>query len=88
MTATVLVTGGSGQVGAALVRLAPPDWTLVAPTRAELDITDDAAVARLVAARPWSAIVNVEVNFDFACVGRRLGVTFISQRHAVPGVVR
>jgi dTDP-4-dehydrorhamnose reductase len=54
----VLLTGGTGQVGQALRRLAPPHWRLFAPSRAELDIADAPAIARVAALRPWAAMVN------------------------------
>jgi dTDP-4-dehydrorhamnose reductase len=54
----VLVTGGSGQVGGALLRLAPADVEIVAPSRGELDLTDPAALAAIVNSRPWTAVVN------------------------------
>jgi dTDP-4-dehydrorhamnose reductase len=54
----VLVTGGSGQVGSALGRLAAEDFELVMPTRAELDLADPQAIAALVASRAWTAVIN------------------------------
>lgn len=54
----VLVTGGSGQVGGALARLAGADVEIVAPGRDTLDLTDPKALAAMVVARPWTAIVN------------------------------
>ena len=51
----ILLTGGSGQVGTALRRLMPD---LVAPTRAELDLADPAALTAAVATRPWTAVIN------------------------------
>ncbi len=54
----VLVTGGSGQVGGALRRMAREGLELVAPDRAALDLADPAAIAALVASRPWGAVVN------------------------------
>lgn len=54
----ILVTGGSGQVGGALVRLAPPEVEIVAPDRAALDLSDPNALAAKVAARNWHAVVN------------------------------
>jgi dTDP-4-dehydrorhamnose reductase len=54
----ILVTGGSGQVGGALTRLAGSEFEIVAPGRVGLDLSDPPALATMVAARPWSAIVN------------------------------
>ncbi len=56
---TILLTGGSGQVGTALRSRAWPDGiALVAPPRQALDLGDPAALAAAVAARPWRAIIN------------------------------
>ncbi|MFS0771905.1 dTDP-4-dehydrorhamnose reductase [Sphingomonas sp. 1P08PE] len=55
----VLVTGGSGQVGTELARYDwPAGWQAIALTRAELDLTDPAAINRMVASHPWVAIVS------------------------------
>ena len=55
----ILVTGGGGQVGTELRRLAARDKaTVIAPARGELDISDPRAVAAFVASRPWSAVIN------------------------------
>lgn len=55
----ILVTGGAGQVGLALQRLAwPEDVRLHAPARAELDLADPAAIARYVAAGQFAAVIN------------------------------
>jgi len=54
----ILVTGGSGQVGGAIVRLAGADAEVVAPGRDQLDLSDVQALAAMVAARPWAAVVN------------------------------
>jgi len=54
----ILVTGGSGQVGGALVRLAPAGMAIVAPDRHQLDLTDPQALATIVGAGRWAAIVN------------------------------
>lgn len=55
----ILVTGGSGQVGHALKRLSASHGAeLVAPSRDELDLANPAAIARVVAARPWQAVIN------------------------------
>ena len=55
---TILVTGGSGQVGGALLRLAADGLEIVAPPRAALDLADPAALAAMVASRRWDAVVN------------------------------
>jgi dTDP-4-dehydrorhamnose reductase len=56
----VLILGGAGQVGLELQRAAWPEGLHpIAPTRAELDVTDARALARAVAARPWAAVINV-----------------------------
>ncbi|HEU0044505.1 dTDP-4-dehydrorhamnose reductase [Sphingomonas sp.] len=55
----VLVTGGGGQVGTALAgHVWPAGCEAVALTRAELDLTDPAAIAAKVAERPWAAVIN------------------------------
>src|SRR5262249_54007687 len=55
----ILVLGGTGQVGTELQRF---DWparvTIYAPTRADLGLTDEAAVMRAVSARNWAAVIN------------------------------
>jgi dTDP-4-dehydrorhamnose reductase len=53
-----LVTGGTGQVGIELLRRAPGQWEVVAPNRVALDVIDGAAIAALVASRPWAAVIN------------------------------
>ncbi len=56
---TVLVTGGKGQLGIELQRAAWPDgWQVHAIDIDELDLTDTAAIAAAVAARPYAAIVS------------------------------
>lgn len=54
----VLLTGGSGQVGTEIIRLAPAGLDIVAPGRDNLDLTDPKAIADLVASRPWAAVIN------------------------------
>lgn len=70
----VLLTGGSGMVGGALLRLAPavaPGLTLLAPTRGRLDLTDRAAVARWFAVNRVDAVIHaaarvggIQANID------------------------
>jgi dTDP-4-dehydrorhamnose reductase len=55
----ILVLGGSGQLGTEIRALTMPSGLeLVAPPRAEIDISDAAAIERLVAAEPWTAVIN------------------------------
>lgn len=57
----VLLTGGSGMLGGALRRLSPevaPDIRFLMPSRAELPLTDAAAVARWFADNPVDAVVH------------------------------
>lgn len=55
----MLVTGGSGQVGAALRRLGwPKGWRVVAPGRDELDLTDADALRAHVASRRPAVVIN------------------------------
>jgi len=54
----VLLTGGSGQVGQNLRRLAPAGWEVVAPPRRQLDLSDPEALADKVAEGGWDAVVG------------------------------
>lgn len=54
----ILVTGAHGQVGTELQRRAPAGYEVVPTDRDTLDITDAAAIADMVASRPWAAVVN------------------------------
>jgi dTDP-4-dehydrorhamnose reductase len=54
-----LLLGGSGQVGIELRRLSWPDGArLVAPPRQEVDLESSSALLDIVAARPWTAVIN------------------------------
>ena len=54
-----LLLGGTGQVGEELRALVfPDDVEVVAPTRAEVDLADAQATVNLIAAEPWSAVIN------------------------------
>jgi dTDP-4-dehydrorhamnose reductase len=60
---TILVTGGSGQLGIELARAQlPEDWRVVALDRAGIDLEDPAAIAAKVAIGhegvPWAAVIN------------------------------
>lgn len=55
----VLVTGGTGQVGAALARAAAATGVdVVAPGRSELALDDPRSIREVVGSRRWRAIVN------------------------------
>ena len=55
----ILVTGGGGQLGTELQRCAwPKGYEIVAIDLADLDLTDTAAIAAMVAERPWAAVIN------------------------------
>ena len=70
----LLLTGGSGMLGSALQRLAPtvaPDLEVLAPTRAELPLTDARAVSDWFAANPVDAVIHaaarvggIQANID------------------------
>ena len=56
---TVLVTGAGGQLGTELQRCSwPAGWEIVAIDQADLDLTDTAAIAAMVASRPWALVIN------------------------------
>jgi dTDP-4-dehydrorhamnose reductase len=55
----LLILGGTGQIGTELRTLALLQGVeFVAPTRSVVDLEDRAAIARVIAAEPWSAVVN------------------------------
>jgi len=55
----ILVTGGTGQLGTELARFDWPDgWSAHCLTRADLDLTDPAAIMARVAEQPWAAVIN------------------------------
>jgi dTDP-4-dehydrorhamnose reductase len=55
----ILLTGGTGQLGLALRDLAWPEpVTLFAPGRDVLDLSDPASVRAIMAARPFTAVIN------------------------------
>jgi dTDP-4-dehydrorhamnose reductase len=60
-----LLLGGTGQVGEEFRTLAlPKDVEVVAPSRGELDLEDPSAIARTIAAQPWSAVINAAAYTD------------------------
>lgn len=55
----VLVTGAGGQLGTELQRCAWPEgWQVTALDVGDLDLRDTAAIGRMVASRPWAAVIN------------------------------
>jgi dTDP-4-dehydrorhamnose reductase len=59
MTRPILVTGGDGQLGTSLCNLpALAGYALVAPGLDQLDFTVPATIDRVMAARPWAAVIN------------------------------
>lgn len=60
----VVVTGADGQVGRALMASAPKGWQTFGATRADLDVTDSAAVTALLEARRPDLIVNAAAYTD------------------------
>lgn len=55
----VLITGAGGQLGTELQRCAWPEgWQVTALDVGDLDLRDTAAIGRMVASRPWAAVIN------------------------------
>ena len=58
-TGRILITGVNGQLGRALARHVWPDgWQAEVVSRDRLDLNDPGAIADLVAAHPWRAVIN------------------------------
>jgi dTDP-4-dehydrorhamnose reductase len=61
----LLLLGGAGQVGEEFRALPPPkDVEVLAPSRAKLDLQDPCAVAQIITAEAWSAVINVAAYTD------------------------
>ena len=91
----ILLTGGSGQVGTEITRLAPAGLTIVAPGRAELDMADPDSIARMVASHPWAAVINsaaytavdkAESDVVAAWKANALGPAALAQATAAAGI--
>ena len=58
-TPPILLTGGTGQVGQAVLQHAVArGLEIFAPTRAQMDLTNAQSISDMVASRPWSAVIN------------------------------
>lgn len=63
----MLVTGGSGFLGSRVVPLAAAaGWTVSAPSSAEMDVTDPAAVASAVRAASPTAVLHLAYRMGSA----------------------
>lgn len=62
----ILLLGGAGQVGRAVLRAAPPTWEVLAPDREECDITDYRSLLGFVEQQksPISLIINAAAYTD------------------------
>lgn len=88
----VLIAGGSGQLGKALVATAPPEHRVVAADRALLDITDPASIRAAIAehrpdliinAAAYTAVDKAESEADAAYAANRDGPAELArQAHA------
>ena len=57
--APILLTGGTGQVGEAVLRQAAEQGLeIFAPNRAQMDLTNVQSITDMVASRQWSAVIN------------------------------
>lgn len=59
-----LLFGGTGQVGREIRSLSQSKIDVVAPSRAEIDLQDRQSIARIIAAEPWSAVINAAAYTD------------------------
>lgn len=91
---TVLVTGGAGQLGRALLAAAPPGVRVIAPTRAELDITNaDQVAGAIAAAQPdlvinaaaWTAVDQAEAEEAAALQANATAVAHLATAAAASG---
>ena len=60
-----LLLGGTGQVGQEFRDLSCSEKVeIVAPSRTDVDLKDPAAIARIIAAKPWSVVINAAAYTD------------------------
>ena len=55
---TILVTGGTGQVGTGITQANRGRFEIVAPSRAELDLSNPTSIEQAIASRDWAAIIS------------------------------
>jgi dTDP-4-dehydrorhamnose reductase len=61
----LLLLGGTGQVGKEFRALPLPiDVEVVAPSRDQFDLEDSQAISSMIAAQPWSAVINAAAYTD------------------------
>ena len=91
----VLLTGGDGQVGTELRRLAPPHWRIAAPSEFELNLADPDSVEAVFSSGAWSAVINAgaytavdRAESDIATAWRvnALGPAMLAEATAKAGV--
>lgn len=58
MKPTILVTGGTGQVGTSMLQVAGDRFQIVMPPRGDLDLSDPASIEAMLASRDWAAVVS------------------------------
>ena len=94
MTRGTLIVGAGGQLGRELARSAPADATLMALSRAELDITDETAVATAVRGLHPALVINAaaytqvdaaEKDPEAAARVNALGVRYLARACARAG---
>lgn len=91
----ILLTGGDGQVGTELRRLAPANWRITAPSEFELNLADQDSVEAVFASATWSAVINAgaytavdKAESDIATAWRvnALGPAMLAELTAKAGV--
>jgi len=91
----ILLTGGDGQVGTELQRLAPPHWRIAAPSEIELNLADQDSIKTVFGSQTWSAVLSVgaytavdRAESDIATAWRvnALGPAMLAEATAKAGV--
>jgi dTDP-4-dehydrorhamnose reductase len=91
----ILLTGGDGQVGTELQRLAPSHWRSAAPSEIELNLADQDSIETVFGSATWSAVLSVgaytavdRAESDIATAWRvnALGPAMLAEATAKAGV--